>query len=118
LLSLRLSAAAQADMLGILKRSAERFGADARQRYEMLLSAGLNELTADPVRRGSAPRPELGNGVRGYDLRFRKPADQSPDVVRNPRHLLLYRLSADHALEVGRILHGAMDLPRHVVFEP
>lgn len=115
---LRLSAAAQADILGLLVWSDERFGEAARTRYEALLVAALADLAAEPDRPGSLPRPELGNGIRSYHLhhsRTRVPGKRG--AVRRPRHLVLYRIERSGTVEVGRVLHDAMELERHALFD-
>jgi toxin ParE1/3/4 len=115
---LRLSAAAQTDILSVLIWTTERFGILARTRYEALLAAALVDIAADPSRPGSIPRPELGGGIRSYHLhhsRKRVPRDQG--LVGRPRHLVLYRAEVVGIVEVGRVLHDAMELERHVLFD-
>jgi len=110
---IRLSALAQADIVNVLAWTEQRFGAQTEARYEQLLSNALRDLSLDPIRLGSAARPELGDGVRIYHLRYsRKPSD----IVR-PRHLILYRIPESQIVEVGRVLHDAMELRRHIVFD-
>lgn len=89
------------------------FGASAQRRYERLLSSALVDLLDDPQRINSALRPELGEGVRSYHLRH---ARKHSGVAR-PRHLILYRMDDAGTVEVGRVLHDAMELERHAGFE-
>lgn len=110
---LRLSALAQSDIVNVLSWSARRFGDQARARYEQLLSTALRDLSAEPLRLGSAARPELGDDVRSYHLRHSRKHSQ----VARPRHLILYRIADGSIVEVGRVLHDAMELERHVVFD-
>ena len=110
---LRLSAMAQADIVNLLTWTTERFGGPARERYERLLSAALAELLADPERIGSAARPELGSGVRSYHLRHCRTSAR----VARPRHLILYRTGEAGSVDVGRVLHDAMERERHVRFD-
>ena len=35
-------------------------------------------------------------------------------LVRRPRHFILYRPAAAKSIDVGRLLHDAMDLGRHL----
>jgi toxin ParE1/3/4 len=115
---LRLSAAAQADILSLLVWSAERFGDVVRTRYEALLVAALADLAAEPDRPGSMPRPELGSGIRSYHLRHsRKRVRATEGAVRRPRHLVLYRIERGGTVEVGRVLHDTMELERHALFD-
>ena len=111
---LRLSAAAQADLTDILAWTHEQFGELARQRYQALLATALRDIAAEPERGGSAERPELGAGVRSWHLRLsRERARTATGMVHRPRHVLIYRVEDDTVL-VGRVLHDAMELARHM----
>jgi toxin ParE1/3/4 len=111
----RLSATARADMVDILLRTHERFGAMARKHYERLLITALRDVAADPRRIGTIDRPELGNNVRSYHLRHsRERARLESGMVRQPRHLLLYRIAGPDFIGIGRVLHDAMELERHL----
>ena len=110
---LRLSALAQADIVSVLSWTAERFGDQAQARYERLLAKALRDLSVEPLRLGSSARPELGNGVRSYHLRH----SRRHSKVARPRHLILYRIAAGSIVEVGRVLHDAMELERRVAFD-
>ena len=110
---LRLSALARADIANVLSRTVQRFGDQALVRYEQLLATALRDLSAEPLLLGSAARPELGDGVRSYHLRHSRKRSE----VARPRHLILYRLADGSIVEVGRVLHDAMELERHVAFD-
>ena len=111
---LRLSALAQADIAHVLSWSEQRHGDRARERYEQLLSSALRKLAADPLGLGAVARPELGEGVRSYHLRNARKASG----VARPGHLILYRVLGTSTVEVGRVLHDAMELERHAAFDP
>ena len=114
MLRYRLSVAAQEDVIGILAWTHEQFGEAARLRYERLVVAALREVAAQPDRPGSLARPELGAGVRSWHLRLsRNRAAAGAEVVRRPRHFILYRVEPA-LLVVGRILHDAMEMARHL----
>lgn len=106
--------AARLDIEEILRWSFETFGDLACQRYEMLLTQAIVDLSDNQERLGSKVRPELGDGVRTFHISLSKEnADSRIGKVRSPRHFLVYRIrSADH-LEVARVLHDSMDLERH-----
>jgi toxin ParE1/3/4 len=104
---------AQADIVYLLAWTKRRFGIPAQQHYERLLSSALADLVTDPERIGSAARPELGDGVRSYHLRH----SRKKSKVARPRHLILYRMGAAGMVEVGRVLHDAMELERHAHFD-
>jgi toxin ParE1/3/4 len=108
----RLSAAAQADVVDTLAWSQERFGEAARLRYQRLIVAALRDVAVQRDRPGSIARPELGADVRSWHLRLSRTHAGVPSVAR-PRHLLIYRVEPD-GLVVGRLLHDAMELARHL----
>lgn len=110
----RLSEAAQGDVLEILAWTHERFGEAARLRYESLIVAALRDVASQPDRPGSLARPELGAGVRSWHLRqSREHTKPGVGIVHRPRHFLVYRLQTGLVV-VGRVLHDAMELARHV----
>lgn len=109
---IRLAAAAQADIAAVLDWTEQRFGAAARQRYGILIGTGLRDIADDPDRPGSAGRPELGPSVRSYHLRHSR--ERAGGVVRAPRHFLIYRRLQPNLVGVGRMLHDAMELARHL----
>ncbi|MBC7941567.1 MAG: type II toxin-antitoxin system RelE/ParE family toxin [Chitinophagaceae bacterium] len=110
----RLSAAAEEDVINILAWTHEQVGEAARQRYESLMVAALRDVAARPDRPGSNARPELGVGVRSWYLRLsRAHVAIDAEVVRRPRHFLVYRLEPELVV-VGRLLHDSMELARHM----
>ncbi|WP_262730567.1 type II toxin-antitoxin system RelE/ParE family toxin [Alloalcanivorax marinus] len=109
-----LSAAAQDDIRDILGWTHERFGEAARLRYQALLATALRDLSHQPARPGSVERPELGPGVRSWHLHLsRERARTDTGMVRRPGHFVIYRVEAERIL-VGRVLHDAMELARHL----
>ena len=114
MLRYRLSAAAQGDFVSILAWSHGQFGEAARLRYESLIVAALRDVASEPDRPGSLARPELGAGVRSWHLRLsRHHVEPGVEVVRRPRHFLVYR-AEPVVVVVGRVLHDAMELARHL----
>jgi toxin ParE1/3/4 len=108
----RLTNAAQADIIAILSWSQEQFGEQARQHYEALIVAAIRDAASRTDDVGHTPRPELGAGVFSWHLaqsRTRAPGT----VVRRPRHFLICRREGD-VLVIGRVLHDAMELRRHL----
>lgn len=107
----RLSLAAQDDIVAILAWSHERFGEEARRRYEALIVTAVRDAAARGDEVGATLRPELGEGVFSWHLALSR--TRSPGgAVHRPRHVLLCRRDGD-VLVVGRVLHDAMDLSRH-----
>ena len=108
----RLTHAAQADIVSILAWSQDQFGEQARKRYEALIITAIRDAAARSDDVGRRLRPELGDGVFSWHLarsRTRSPGGN----VHRPRHFLICRLDAD-VLVVGRVLHDAMELRRHL----
>jgi toxin ParE1/3/4 len=104
----------QADIVDILAWTQGQFGEAARQRPESLLVAALRDVATQPDRPGSIECPELGAGVRSWHLRLsRDHAGTVAGVVRRPRHFVIYRAETER-LVVGRVLHDAMELARHL----
>jgi toxin ParE1/3/4 len=110
----RLSEAAETDIIDILVWSETQFGEAARRRYQWLIVTGLMDIATDPARPGSIARPELGDGVRSWHLRnSRDRARGAEGVMQRPRHFVIYR-DIDARIVIGRILHDAMELERHL----
>jgi toxin ParE1/3/4 len=113
--TIRLSAAAQADIVDILEYSEAQFGLGARQRYEELVATALRDIAEEPDRPGSAARPELGGDIRSWHLRLsRNHAKADGSTVRRPRHMVLYTVIDETSVGVLRVLHDAMELHRHI----
>jgi toxin ParE1/3/4 len=68
---------------------------------------------ASADRPGSVARPELGANVRSWHLRLSRNHVAASDIVRRPRHFLVFRHEPS-LLVVGRVLHDAMELARHL----
>ncbi|WP_309604183.1 type II toxin-antitoxin system RelE/ParE family toxin [Phenylobacterium sp.] len=112
---LDLAESAQADIARLLRSSAADFGEAARLRYAALIATALDDLLSDPLRPTSAARPELQPGVRTYHLRHcRRRSAAGRGAVKTPRHLIVYLTPTPDLVVVLRVLHGAMDLERHI----
>lgn len=108
----RLTHVAQADIVSILAWSRERFGAEASKRYEALIVTAIRDAAGRTDEVGHRPRPELGDGVFSWHLA--QSSTRSPGgTVHRPRHFLICRRE-DDLLVVGRVLHDAMELRRHL----
>lgn len=108
----RLTHAARADIVSILAWSDEQFGEEARKRYEALIATAIRDAASRTDDVGHIPRPELGDGVFSWHL-ARSRANSPGGKVRRPRHFLICRRYND-MLVIGRVVHDAMDLRRHV----
>jgi toxin ParE1/3/4 len=110
-----LARAAREDIVALLAYTQANFGQVARVRYLRLIETALLDIAEDPDRIGSVARPELGKSIRSYHLRFsRERARTDVGIVLRPRHLILYRFARADLVGVGRVLHDAMELRRHV----
>jgi toxin ParE1/3/4 len=111
----RLARSAQADIVDLLAWTQETLGEVARLRYERLLVTAFRDVAAEPERINSIARPELGENVRSYHLRHsRERARTEYGIVIRPRHLLLYRVARADLIGIGRVLHDAMEIERHL----
>lgn len=108
----RLALAAQADIISILAWSHDRFGAEARGRYEALIATAIRDAATRSDKMGWVLRPELGDGVFSWHLAQSRTHSPGGKVHR-PRHFLICRRDGD-VLVVGRVLHDAMELRRHL----
>lgn len=111
----RLARAAQADIVDLLAWTEANFGEMARLRYQQLLIVALRDIATEPERLNSIARPELGENVRSYHLRHSRERGRTEHgVVIRPRHLLLYRFARADLIGIGRVLHDAMEVERHL----
>lgn len=110
-----LAPAAERDIQEILAYSQEHFGEESRLRYEELLGRAILDVADEPELTGSALRAEIADTVRTYHLYFsRNRVASPPGRVKRPRHFLLYRITPEGDVEIGRVLHDSMDLERHL----
>jgi toxin ParE1/3/4 len=110
-----LAPAAARDIQAILAHSQERFGEQARLRYEALIVQAILDIAEDPEVTGSASRAEIAESARTYHLYYsRNRVASPPGGVKRPRHVLLYRITVAGDVEIGRVLHDSMELERHL----
>jgi toxin ParE1/3/4 len=108
---LELSLQALADSEEISRWTEAHFGASAAVRYAALIAQAMIDLRQDASRLGISPLPEFGDQAFFYRLAFsRRNVPRSIGRVKDPRHLVLFRILADGSIEVGRILHESMEL--------
>jgi toxin ParE1/3/4 len=103
----RLGAVAEVDFANILKWTTENFGARQAAIYRDTLVQAIGELAKGPDIPGSTARNEIMSGLRTLHVARHG---------RRGRHFLLYRAVEGRIIEIGRILHDQMDLPRHLPF--
>lgn len=106
-----ISPAAQCDIQAILAWTHEHFGERGRLRYEALLGQAIQDVVEAPYRAGSQSRPEITATACTYHLwHSRSRVESASDRVHRPRHFLLFRVTQDGQVEIGRVLHDQMDL--------
>lgn len=76
-----------------------RVAAPEQPRYNRLIFAALEAIGDSPALPGYRPVPGV-EGVRALHLRYARRLVPQEHQVREPRHLVLYRLAADGAVEV------------------
>jgi toxin ParE1/3/4 len=103
----RVTAAAETDLRDILQRTAEHFGQAQAHAYGETLSIALPALAARPTAIGVRRRNEIAKSLFSFHVAY---------AGRKGRHFLIFRVDGeqDATLEVLRVLHDSMDLPRHL----
>ncbi len=108
----RLARPARIDLANILATSAERWGAEGRQRYAAVLAAAMRQVAAEPDGPLTRKRPELRSELRSFHVRYARPAQAAK--VRRPVHVLYYRVVEEGVIEIIRVLHERMEPSRHL----
>jgi toxin ParE1/3/4 len=101
----RLGRAAERDLVEILKWTRDRFGPEQAWRYREIILWAVRALADGPEILGSRDAP----GVHG-----RAKILHAARGGRKARHFLLYKVAGADRIVIGRILHDAMDIERHV----
>jgi len=105
--TVRLSAIAEADFKDIVRWTSKHFGETQAVAYAETLSMAVAALSQGPTIVGVKQRDEILKGL--YSLHVARQG-------RKGRHFILFRLEprgSGEVIEVLRLLHDAMDLPRH-----
>ncbi len=105
--TVRITESAESDFREAVLWSANRFGDRQALVYAETLMLALRELGAGPNLLGAKNRDEIASGLLSLHVSRNG---------RKGRHLVMFRVIDESArvLEVLRLLHDAMDLPRHV----
>jgi toxin ParE1/3/4 len=109
----RLARPAQTDLANLLSLSAERWGAEGRQRYAALLAEAMRQVAAEPHGPLTRKRPDLRSGIRSFHVRHARRSAEGAKV-RRPVHVLYYRVAQEGVIEIVRVLHERMDPNRHI----
>ena len=109
----RVSYPARTDIDDILATSTALWGTEAKRRYAALLRVAMQRVADQPdgplTRDRSAVRP----GVRSFHLRHARRV-QSTAGVKQPVHVLYYRIVRPDFVEILRVLHERMEASRHL----
>ena len=105
--TIRLAKAAENDFAEIVDWTTRHLGEQQALIYADHLIAAIGELDAGPSQHGVLGRDEIRKGL--FTLHMARGG-------RKGRHFILFRVGdADvRVIDVIRILHDAMDLPRHL----
>lgn len=105
--TIRLTDAAAEDFKSIIRWTIGQFGEQQARVHTETLSAALRDLRFGPTLAGVRVRDDIANGILTLHLARRG---------RKARHFVMFRIAAHqaHVVEVLRLLHDAMDPPRHL----
>ncbi len=109
---LRISRAAQADLDRVLAESANRWGTEASERYAATVKSAMRKIAAAPEGPTPRPRADLSPGIRSFHIGQARAAVSAK--VKNPVHVIYFRVTDHGELEVLRILHQRMEPSRHL----
>lgn len=114
MLRIRISDEAQADIDSIREYSIKEHGIVATDRYDLLIKTVIRQLRSEPGKIGAKSTLK---GLTSYHLSMSKnDALLDEQIVRNPRHLIFFRVLDDVTpiLEIARVLKDDMDFQRHL----
>jgi toxin ParE1/3/4 len=101
----RLGRQAEQDYVEILRWSTKTFGEAQARTYAQTISLAIKALKDGPEILGSKVRDEIEPSIRTLHV---------ARLGRKGRHFVVFRSSGDRAIDVLRVLHDSMDLPRHL----
>jgi toxin ParE1/3/4 len=106
--TVKLSDTAEKNFQGIVEWTAENFGEIQALIYAETLAHALEALAEGPSLVDAKQRDEILKGLRSLHVARRG---------RKGRHFILFRVAGGDdrkVIEVLRVLHDSMDLPRHL----
>lgn len=107
--SVRLMAAAHADVRDVIDWTDEHFGEKEARVYGQTLASAVRALEVGPTAVGVKKLTGLAEGL--FTLHVARDGYKG-------RHVLLFRIAPDkrrRSIEVLRVLHDGMDLPSHAL---
>jgi len=106
--TIRLAAAAERDYREILHWAVDNFGRRQAKTYARTLSNALHDLALGPSIAGAKLREDIGPGI--YIVHVARKG-------RKGRHFVVFRVDPsgnEQVVDVLRLLHDSMGLPRHL----
>lgn len=100
----RLAASDEADLLDIAAWTVEHFGSQQAAYYAETVTQAIEALHDGPEILGAKARDDIAPGIRTLHVARRG---------RKGRHFVMFRVAQGRCIEVLRLLHDSMDLPRH-----
>jgi toxin ParE1/3/4 len=101
----RLSRAAEADFSAIVAWTATHFGDVQAQRYAEVLTLSITALHDGPDLIGAKTRDDIGHGLKSLHV---------ARMGHKGSHFVVFRTDTGKTIDVLRVLHESMDLPRHL----
>lgn len=102
---IRLGRQAELDYADILRWTTKHFSKVQAQAYSETVSQAIEALTDGPEILGSKQRDEIELGIRTLHV---------ARLGRKGRHIVVFRVDGTQTIDVLRLLHESMDLPRHL----
>jgi toxin ParE1/3/4 len=100
----RLGQKAELDYVEILQWTAQTFGEGQASTYAATIALAIEALEGGPEITGAAAREDIQPGIRTLHV-----ARQG----RAGRHFVVFRATGSD-IDILRLLHDSMDLPRHL----
>jgi toxin ParE1/3/4 len=107
----RIARRAHTDFASILAESAERWGAEARGRYQAALIGGMRQVASDPEGPLTRECRDIRPDLRSFHLRHLRQGSRTLRV-RRPAHVIYYRVIVPGFVEIVRVLHERMEPAR------
>lgn len=102
---IRLGRQAEQDYVEILRWTTKSFGEVQARTYAETISQAIQALKDGPEILGTKLRDEIEPGI--WTLHVAR-------LGRKGRHFVVFRVGGDRTIDVLRVLHDSMDLPRHL----
>jgi toxin ParE1/3/4 len=102
---IRLGRQAELDYVEILSWTTKHFSKVQAQTYSETITQAIQALTDGPEILDSKRRDEIELGIRTLHV---------ARLERKGRHIVVFRVDGVQTIDVLRLLHETMDLPRHL----